>query len=53
MVHGAPFDGNPLRVYDIGLTQGAGIFTLPPQEELTIKVPLAGGFVNVMVPVTS
>jgi hypothetical protein len=53
IVQGAPFEGRPVRVYDIGLIHGAGIFTLPPHEELTVNVPLAGGLVNVIVPDTS
>ena len=51
-MQGNPFEGSPVRVYDNGLTHGPGIVVETPQEEVIVKVPLVGGLVNVIEPVT-
>jgi hypothetical protein len=51
-VQGPPVAGTPVRVYDKGETHGGGILTEPPQELETVKFPVAGGNVKLIVPVT-
>ena len=52
-VHVAPLEGKADRVYDVGLLKGALNVCVPPQELVTVKEPLDGALLKVMVPLRS
>lgn len=49
-VHDKPFDVNPVIEYACGEVKGALKVCEPPQELVTVKVPVVGGLLNVKVP---